>query len=105
MPERTGPITDVWPEPPATMIERLRHVLDVWSDYPDEFIILIATSEVYGPHVRTGITIGDLRTLYGREKLGADTVIYGSAADRLGARLREDVARHGKPPGSPDDGK
>jgi hypothetical protein len=95
-------IKDIWPVPPTTMIDRLRQVLDVWGDYPDDFIILIATIEVYGPHISTGLTVGDLKELYGRERLGADTVMYGSAADRLRDRLRKDVDKHGPPPGDPN---
>lgn len=101
MAERTGRITDRWPDPPTTMIQRLRHVLDVLEIYPDDHIVIIGTAEVYGPGVWTGLTVGDLRTLYGRERLGADTVLYGSAADRMAERLREDVARNGPPPGQP----
>jgi hypothetical protein len=104
MAERTGLVTDLWPEPPRNMIERLKHVLDIWSDYPDNFIIVLGTAEAYGPGVWTGLTMGDLRTLYGREKLGADTVVYGSAADRLAERLRGDIAKHGKPPGTSNEG-
>ena len=95
-------ITDIWPRPPTNLADRLKHVLDIWDDHPDDFIILIATSEVYGRHIRTGITLGDLRELYGRERLGADTVLYGgSPAERLGKRLREDIANTGPPPGTP----
>lgn len=94
-------ITDIWPRPPTNLADRLKHVLDIWDDHPDDFIILIATSEVYGRHVRTGVTLGDLRELYGRERLGAETVLYGgSAAERLRDRLREDIAEHGPPPGT-----
>jgi hypothetical protein len=96
-------ITDLWPEPPTTMIERLRHTLDVWADYPDDYIVLIATSEVYGPHVQTGLTIGDLKELFRRTRdPGPNTVLYGSAADQMRERLRKDVAEHGKPPGDPN---
>lgn len=102
---RYNNIRDLWPEPPGNMIERLRHTLDIWDDYPDDFVILIATNEVYGPHVVTGTTIGDLKELYNRlDNPGSDTVIYGSAADRLRDRLRRDVDQHGPPPGTPDGG-
>jgi hypothetical protein len=99
---RYNNITDLWPRPPATMIQRLQHTLDVWGDYPDDFVILIATQEVYGPHVTTGLTIGDLRELFRRENLGADTVLRGgTTSERLRDRLREDVRKNGPPPGSP----
>lgn len=101
MTERTGRITDLWPDPPVGMVQRLKHVLDVLAVYPDDHTVIIGTAEVYGPGVWTGLTVGDLRTLYGRETLGAETVVYGSAADRLAARLREDVEQHGPPPGQP----
>lgn len=100
---RYGSIRDLWPEPPGDLFERLRHTLDVWEDYPDDYIVLIATSEVYGPHVQTGLTIGDLKDLYRRSgNPGPDTVLFGSAAERLAERLRGDIARHGKPPGAPE---
>lgn len=88
------------------MSERLRHTLDVWADYPDDYVILIATSEVYGPHVVTGLTIGDLKEVFRRlgDEPASDTVIYGSAADRLRDRLREDMERNGPPPGTPEGG-
>lgn len=103
---RYNHIRDLWPEPPGTMHERLRHTMDVWADYPDDFVILIATSEVYGPHVVTGVTIGDLREVLRRmgEDPSASTVLYGDAARRLRDRLREDVERNGPPPGTPDEG-
>lgn len=102
MAERTGLITDLWPEPPTTMLDRLKHVLDIWANYPDDHIIVLGTAETYGPGVWTGLTMGDLRTLYGRERLGAETAVYGSAADRLAERLREHVRQHGTPPGDPN---
>lgn len=103
---RYNNIRDLWPEPPGSMTERLRHTLDVWADYPEDYVILIATSEVYGPHVVTGLTIGDLRELFRRmgDDPPAGTVIYGSQAERLGARLREDIERNGPPPGAPEGG-
>jgi hypothetical protein len=82
-------------------MDRLRQTIDVWGDYPDDFVIVIATIEVYGSHVSTGLTVGDLKELYCRERLGTDTVMYGSAADRLRDRLREDIEKHGPPPGDP----
>jgi hypothetical protein len=60
-------------------------------------VILFTTIGVYDQP--TGILMGDIRTLYGRERLGVDTVVYGSAADRLRDRLRKDVERNGRPPG------
>jgi hypothetical protein len=96
-------IRDVWPNPPDGLMERLRHTLDVWADYPEDYIILIATSEVYGPHVQTGLTIGDLKALYERTRdPGPHTVLYGDAAEKMRDRLRDDVAKHGRPPGDPD---
>lgn len=97
-----GNIREVWPNPPDGPLERLAHTLDVWADYPDDYIVLIATSEVYGPHVVTGLTIGDLKDLLRRTRdPGPDTVLFGSAADQMRERLRKDVAKHGKPPGDP----
>jgi len=91
-------IIDLWPEPPVSMVDRLKQTLDVWDDYPDDFIVLIATSEVYGPNIRTGLTIGDLRKIHGRECLSDETVAYGSQAADLGTRLKRPLGQVVPPP-------
>jgi len=48
---------------PATPTEALDHVLAVWADAPDDRVMITATSGIYGPGVRTGLTMGDLRAL------------------------------------------
>ncbi len=94
---RYGHITEIWPKPPVTLAERLRQTLDIWADCPDDFVILIATSEVYGPHVVTGLTVGDLKELY-------DAVQGTDAAVQLCNRLREAAGPDGLPPGDPEGG-
>src|SRR5688500_18968079 len=72
-------IRDLWPDPPANLVQRLEHFMDQWRNVPDDYVILYTTIGVYDQP--TGILMGDIRTLYGRERLGVDTVVYGSAAD------------------------
>ncbi|MFF7411602.1 hypothetical protein [Streptomyces lydicus] len=50
-------------EAPANPTEALDHVLAVFADAPDDRIVLEATNNIYGPGVRTGLTMGDLRAL------------------------------------------
>ncbi|SOE25699.1 hypothetical protein [Streptomyces sp. OK228] len=55
---------DKHPEP-SDAREALAHVLDLFSELPDDQLMIQATSGVYGPGVRTGLTMGDLRELAG----------------------------------------
>lgn len=48
---------------PTTPAEALAHVVKVYADTPDETTMIMATSNVYGDRVRTGLTMGDLRAL------------------------------------------
>ncbi|MFL4491494.1 hypothetical protein ACJ6WD_09570 [Streptomyces sp. VTCC 41912] len=48
---------------PTNPTEALDHVLAVFADAPDDRIVLEATNNIYGPGVRTGLTMGDLRAL------------------------------------------
>ena len=48
---------------PATPAEALDHVLAVFADQPDHWMVLEATNGIYGDGVRTGLTMGDLRAL------------------------------------------
>ena len=52
--------------PPAddTPIEALRHTLAVYKDDPDDRMVLMATSNIYGDRVQTGLTLGHLRALF-----------------------------------------
>lgn len=64
---------------PTTPTEALAHVVAVWEGEPDGRMMVDATSNVYGPGVRTGLTLGDLRVLH------ADlTRLRGAVADTSG---------------------
>lgn len=52
---------------PATAAEALAHVLKVYIDEPDGRLMIEATNGIYGDGVRTGLTMGDLRTLAARQ--------------------------------------
>jgi hypothetical protein len=92
----TDDIRELWPDPPETLRDRLQHFTDNWPDVPDATVVVMATSGVYGVGVLTGLTMGDIRTLAGREALGPETVVYGPEAERLGRQLREKLARDGR---------
>ncbi len=49
--------------PPTTPTEALTHVLTAFAHTPDSDIAVMATSNIYGKGVRTGITFGDLRAI------------------------------------------
>ncbi|RNG31354.1 hypothetical protein [Streptomyces botrytidirepellens] len=49
---------------PATPAEALDHVLAMFADAPDDWMVLEATKGLYGDGVRTGLTMGDLRDLH-----------------------------------------
>lgn len=48
---------------PANATEALAHVLTVLADQPDDALVVKATDGIYGHGVRTGLTLGDLRTI------------------------------------------
>jgi hypothetical protein len=51
---------------PANAAEALAHVLAVYADEPDSHLMIEATNGIYGDGVRTGLAMGDLRTLAAR---------------------------------------
>lgn len=51
---------------PSTPAEALAHVLKVYTDEPDDRLMIEATNGIYGDGVRTGLTMGDLRALAAR---------------------------------------
>lgn len=53
----------IWPTEPTTPIDALRHTLAIYAESPDDDQAITATSNIYGPLVRTGLTFGDLRAL------------------------------------------
>jgi hypothetical protein len=48
----------------------LEHTLQVFADSENDRLILMTTSNIYGPGVRTGLTMGDLRLI--AQMIGAD---------------------------------
>jgi hypothetical protein len=48
---------------PTTPTEALDHVLALYADESDDRVMVAATSGIYGPDVRTGLTMGDLRAI------------------------------------------
>jgi len=55
-----------WPAPPQDPTAALQHTLDLYADQPGDAMVIVATSNVYGPGVKTGLTWGDLRALAAR---------------------------------------
>jgi hypothetical protein len=94
-------ILDLWPEPPKGGNQRIKHFLDVYDDLPDDYMILMSTPELYGRHVRTGVSIGDLRQLYNLGALSTDTVGTSPAGATLGTsseQIRRRVKKLGQLP-------
>jgi hypothetical protein len=50
---------------PTNALAALAHVVAVYDATPDDQTMVLATSNVYGDGVRTGLTMGDLRVLLG----------------------------------------
>lgn len=89
-------ITDLWPNPPRGRHQRIKHFLDMFDDLPDDFMILLTTAGVYGRHIRTGVSMGDLRQLYNLECLSTETVsgspaetVAGTPAEALRQRIKK----------------
>lgn len=53
---------------PSNPIEALAHTLAVFEELPDDQLMVQATSGMYAPGVRTGLTLGDLREIAGMLK-------------------------------------
>lgn len=49
---------------PTTMLERLAHVVEVLDDVPDDKVMVQTSDGVYGPDIKSGLTMGDLRKIY-----------------------------------------
>ncbi len=92
-------IRELWPDAPDTLKDKLFHFLDCYPEVPNTAVVLMATSNVYGRGVITGLTMGDIRALAQREALGAETVVYGPQAEELGRQLRAKLAAEGRPEG------
>lgn len=58
-------IIRTWPADPA---ERLRSILDIYGDGPDDRVVLMATYDKDAGH-EIGLTMGDLRAI--AERVGA----------------------------------
>ncbi len=67
---------------PTTAVESLAHVLEMFAELPDDQLMIQATSGVYGPGVRTGLTLGNLRELAGMER-GECTVQWHAHPDKV----------------------
>lgn len=48
---------------PTNAVEALAHTLAVYEELDDDRQMVQATSGIYGPGVRTGLTMGDLREI------------------------------------------
>jgi hypothetical protein len=73
------------PRPDGTVLGDVIHVLSVHRGYPDDYLVLRATSNVYGPDDVTGMSMGDLRGLLALAILGQRVrVAYDEAAAELG---------------------
>lgn len=55
-----------WPVPPASPVEALGHVLDIYEDAPDERVVIQATSNIYPEAPWTGLRLGDLRSIWNK---------------------------------------
>lgn len=55
--------TEKYGPAPANTTEALAHVIAVFADQPDEWMVVTATNGAYGHGVRTGLTMGDLRAI------------------------------------------
>lgn len=53
---------------PTNPVEALAHTLAVYEELDDDRQMVQATSGIYGPGVRTGLTMGDLREIAGMLK-------------------------------------
>lgn len=48
---------------PTTPGEALRHVVAAFQHTPDDHLMIQATGNIYGDHIHTGLTMGDLRAI------------------------------------------
>lgn len=51
------------PRPDGTPLGDALHVLGVLESMPDDYCVVLATTNVYGQGERTGLSLGDLRQL------------------------------------------
>lgn len=90
-------IRDQWPEPPRNRMDRLRHFMDQWRDFPDDALVIFTTIGVYDQP--TGVAMGDLRYLVDLadrlDRLSAETVSADSPAGRMLGRLERPVHETG----------
>lgn len=50
-------------EMPTTPVEALKHVVSIFADEADDVMVVLATRNIYGKGVATGLTWGDLRAI------------------------------------------
>jgi hypothetical protein len=60
-PEWTEPVAN--PQTFGDARANLEHTLQVYGDAEDDHMVLIATGNIYGPNVKTGLTMRDLRLI------------------------------------------
>lgn len=58
------------PRPDGTPLGDALHVLGVLEAMPDDYCVVLSTTNVYGPGERTGLSLGDLRQLVVLAELG-----------------------------------
>lgn len=65
-PDLSWPASVFDPQTDADAVQNLRHTLALFDDNEDDRLVLMATSNIYGDGVRTGLTMRDLRLLLAR---------------------------------------
>lgn len=48
---------------PDPEVDPVAHTLSVYADQPDDAFVVVASGNIYGEGVKTGLTWGDLRRL------------------------------------------
>lgn len=90
---------------PTTPAETLAHVLCVYAQQSDDYMLVQATSGIYGDGMRTGLTLGDLRAIQHQldqaeqptdadivqlaQQIPAECPTCGAPADETGTRIPE----------------
>ena len=69
------------PDPDGTAVGDALHTLAVVQRLPDDYMVLAATSNVYGEGYLTGISMGDLRELIRLARVGQAVL---TALERVG---------------------
>jgi hypothetical protein len=89
----------LWPEPPAedNPFAKVAHLLDAYGpEVGDGTVVAFATGGVYGPGVRTGLTLGDLRAVLAKAR---DAGIVQTYTYNVYLRFADEVSVHLKASG------